>query len=334
MAGEAPAPPPAPPSALDGKKAGAASEVPPARNSQAAGPGKKTILIGTLAATLLGTVAAIALWVGRPTHPSVPSASPSTIQSAVSNETKLSEDLAAGMDGLIAAAAKVNRPRDEMTNLTDAKAKIVALASALKDGASADALAPVNEMARDISKKETTLLARNMKRQWKDLEEPPATDDPNAAKAVAALQSAKADMDGRLTTDFTNLDAAHAIEAARQALLSFGQFQGTYGDAAPVYIAARQKEFATLYSSIQAQSDQIVALANVPKPWFLASQARKQAYQLRQDNAVQAKALLAPLSALSGTTADLSQLNAAIAQLSATQKSVSDLYAASNAATL
>jgi predicted Ser/Thr protein kinase len=323
MAREAPAPPaiktaepvtrPAPPAAA-------------AATSQ--GPGRKTIIIGALAAMLIGTVGALALWMHLPAQFPAQSAAKAPVQAAASGaQANLSQSLASGMDGLIAAAGKANRPRDEINGLNLFKTNI--LAEAGKSGAGA---ASVNDMARDMAKKENAALARSAKRLAKDMEEAPASDDPNAAKAVAALQTAKSDMDARLAIDFTDLDAVSAMEAARQALVSFALLQSAYDTARPVYVSARQKQFAALYSSVQAQSEQVVALANVSKPWFLASTARKQAFQLRQDNAAQAKAVMAPLTALSGNTADLAQLTAAIAQVSAAQKTLSDLYTASNAA--
>jgi hypothetical protein len=194
----------------------------------------------------------------------------------------------------------------------------------------------VNAAAGDMAKSEIAILGRAARRMWRDLDGPPDTKGaPDAANALMKLKTAKAEMDARVATDLTGLDGGAAIEATRQALLSFGVFQDAYGAAAPFYVSARRKAFGDLYASVQSTSDQIVALAAVPKPWFLAPQARKQAYQLRQDSAAQAKTLLAPLSSLSATipaTTDLKQLNAAIAQAVAAQTALSSLHAVSSAA--
>ena len=57
----------------------------------------------------------------------------------------------------------------------------------------------------------------------------------------------------------------------------------------PAFIAAKRKAFDGLRTTTQAVINQVTSLAAVEKPWFLASQARKDAYKLRQDNASQVK---------------------------------------------
>ena len=286
----------------------------------------KPALIGSLAAIL--TVALI-LFLMMPRHRS--GTEPLPVSVATNAATGNSQaDLGKSLDALIAAATQVGRRQGEISDLTNARDKILALA-AQKSGAGDT---QVNDSARDLAKNEIAILGRSERRMWRDLGAPPdAKTSPDAANAVLKLKNAKTELDARLSTDLTTLDAAAAIEATRQTLLSLGLFQDAYSAAVPLYISARQKEFGALYASVQSSSDQIVALAAVPKPWFLAPQARKQAYQLRQDNAAQAKALIVQLGALPvATTTDLKQLNAAITQVQAAQTTLSSLYAASNAA--
>src|SRR5439155_1970776 len=223
-------------------------------------------------------------------------------------------DLGKSLDELIAAATQVGRKQSEISDLTNAKEKILTLAAQEKSGPAGSG--QVDDMARDTAKTEIAILGRATRRMWRDLGTvPDAKSSADTANAIVKLKSAKADLDARLAADLTTMDAAAAIEAARQTLLSFGLFQDAAGAAAPLYVSARRKEFAALYGSVQSASEQVVALAAVPKPWFLAPQARKQAYQLRQDNAAQAKALIVQLGALpAATTTDLKQLNAAMAQ--------------------
>jgi hypothetical protein len=283
-------------------------------------------LIGSLAA--IATVALI-LFLLMPKHrPGTELLPASVAANATPGDSQ--PGLSTSLDALIAAAAKAGRRPSEIADLTTAKDKILALAAQKNGGpAGADAL---NGAARDMAKNEIAILGRGMRRIWRDL----GSDIKNAsdaAKAVTNLKAAKAELDGRLAADLTALDAAAAIEATRQTLVSFGLFQDAYSAAAPFYVAARRKEFSELYAAVQSSSEQIVALAAVPKPWFLAPQARKQAYQLRQDNAAQAKALIVQLGAIpAATTTDLKQLSAAMVQLLAAQTTLSGLHAASEAA--
>ena len=290
--------------------------------------GIKPAIIGSLAA--VATVALV-LFLLMPGHRPATEPLPVAASQANASQTNGGQaDLSKSLDGLLAAASKIGRRPGEISDLTKAKEKILSLA-VQKDSGQA-----VNAAAGDMAKSEIALLGRAARRMWRDLDGPPDTKGaPEAASVLMKLKTAKAEMDARVATDLTALDGGAAIEATRQALLSFGVFQDAYGAAAPFYVSARRKAFGDLYASVQSTSDQIVALAAVPKPWFLAPQARKQAYQLRQDSAAQAKTLLAPLSSLSATipaTTDLKQLNAAIAQAVAAQTALSSLHAVSSAA--
>ena len=289
--------------------------------------GVKPAIIGALAAV---SAVALVLFLLMPGHRPATEPLPTAVaaNSAAANDSPA--NLSKSLDGLLAAASKVGRRPGEISDLTKAKENILSLA-AQKDSRQA-----LDAAAGDMAKSEIAILGRATRRMWRDLDGPPDTRSaPDAANALMKLKTAKADMDTRLSTDLTGLDAGAAIEATRQTLLGFGAFQDAYSAAAPFYVSARRKAFGDLYVSVQSTSDQIVALAAVPKPWFLAPEARKRAYQLRQDSAAQAKALLAPLSSLSATipvTTDLKQLNAAMAQAVAAQTALSNLHAVSNAA--
>jgi hypothetical protein len=287
----------------------------------------KPALIGSLAA--IATVALI-LFLLMPKHRPGTELLPASVTGNAAASGDSQAGLSTSLDALIAAAGKVGRRQSEISDLTTAKDKILALAARKNSGpAGADEL---NGAARDMAKNEIAILGRAMRRIWRDLGSD-IKNAPDAAKAVTSLKTAKTDMDGRLAADLTALDAAAAIEATQQTLVSFGLFQDAYSAAAPFYTAARRKEFSELYATVQSSSEQVVALAAVPKPWFLAPQARKQAYQLRQDNAAQAKALIVQLGVLPvATTTDLKQLNAAMVQGLAAQTTLSSLHAASEAA--
>jgi len=285
-------------------------------------------VIGTLAALVLIAVAGVLLLPRQKTAQPLPA---SAFAGSAPHPAK-QENLDKALDGVIAAAEKTSRPQSETAALTDAKTKILALV-AQKTPQASDQL---NEAARDMAKAEITALGRSTRRIWRDLGTLPDTQSAADPTSVA-LKNAKAEMDSKLAADLDTLDAAAATQATQQALDAYAAFQEAYAIAAPVYIAARKKDLANLLATAQSTTDQIVALAGASKPWFLASQARKQAYQLRQDNAAQAKALLTQLSSGASTaqsSKDMKLVAAAIAQLTAGQATLSSLYAASNAAKL
>jgi len=315
----------------------AAKPVPVAAKASSQAPQKKPSGKARLRPALIGSLAAVVavaavLFLLMPRHRPGTELLPASVPShAAAGDSRA--DLGKSLDELIAAATQIGRKQSEISDLTNAKEKILALAAQEKSGPAGSGQ-PVDDMARDTAKTEIAILGRATRRMWRDLGTvPDAKSSPDTTNAIVKLKSAKTDLDARLAADLTTMDAAASIEAARQTLLGFGLFQDAAGAAAPLYVSARRKEFAALYGSVQSASDQVVALAAVPKPWFLAPQARKQAYQLRQDNAAQAKALIVQLGALpAATTTDLKQLNAAMAQALAAQTTLSSLYAASNSA--
>jgi hypothetical protein len=196
----------------------------------------------------------------------------------------------------------------------------------------------LNGAAAQIFLSESAPLGRAEKRLWNMMSTPLDTASaPDAAQTLATLGQAKTNLDASLAADQGKGDAAPVIDATTKALTDFAAFQNAASLAAPYYAAAKRKQFATLYGALQTETGQIAALANVSKPWLLASHARKAAYQTRQDNAAQAKAAMTQLDALSPTLAkinDLKQLDAAIAQATAAKTTLDGLLAASNAAAL
>jgi hypothetical protein len=246
------------------------------------------------------------------------------------------------LGAVIGEASRIGRPQAEISGLTDAKAKLVLLAATIKDSGKGPqdtaVMEQLNTTTAQIFRDETSLLGRAEKRLLRNVSDPLDTKAlPDAAKAIATLQQAKTQLESTLAVDPTLLDAAHIVDALQQALTDFGSLQDAYGTAASFYLPAKQKEVTALLVSLQTLSGQVVALANVPKPWLFASQVRKRAYQLRQDNAVQAKALAAQMNDLSATVSkakDLRQLGAAITQAAQAKKSLDDLYTASSNAAL
>jgi serine/threonine protein kinase len=334
--------PPAPP-----PKPAPAAKPPVTQKVQAAikPPGKAS---GGRRATqlLLGSVAAIVLLAGvgavislrRPTGPTAPAPAVSPA-SPVAASQPLDKLLDEKMDAALAAATKAGRPQSETAALADAKDKLAALTATIKTGKPDPATQEqLNGIAAQIFHSESAALGRAEKRLWSNLSLPPDSKPaPDAAQTIASLNQAKAGLDAVLTSDLTKADAVQAADATRQALIDFGALQDAYALAAPYYADAKRKAFATLYGSAQAVAAQVTALANVSKPWLLASRARKTAYQLRQDNATEAKTVMAPLDQTAAAlpkTNDLRQLDTALTQAAAAKKTLDALLASSSAAQL
>jgi len=247
------------------------------------------------------------------------------------------------LDAVIDEATKIGRPQAEISSLTDAKAKLVPLAATAQDSGNGPqdtaAMEQLNTMTAQIFRDETSLLGRAEKRLLRNVSDPLDTKAlPDAAKAIAALQQAKTNLDGALAIDPTRLDAAHKSWTHCSKLSQISVCcRIPMAPAVSFYLPAKQKEVAALLVSVQTLSGQVIALANVPKPWLFASQARKRAYQLRQDNAAQAKALATQMNDLSATVStakDFKQLAAAMTQAAQAKKSLDDFYAASSNAAL
>jgi len=316
----------APTQAADsGKKTPAPKAVP---NKKQTRGGVRPAVFGSMAALTLIAAAALIFW---PHHRQ---AAPLPVSAFVSPQAAANsrEGLGAALDGVIAAAQKLNRPRTEVTALGDAKTKILDLVSQKRSGAADE----MKDAARSMAKAELAALGRSSRRTWRDLGgDPKLVSD--SANTIAALKTTKADLDAKLGADLTALDAAGAITATRQGLDAYAVFQTAFLAAAPQYVLARKQDLTNLLTTAQTTTDQIVALAGVSEPWFLASQARKQAYKLRQENAAHAKALFTQLSSAASvaqSSKDLKVVAGAIAQLTEGQATLANLHAASAAAKL
>jgi len=81
----------------------------------------------------------------------------------------------------------------------------------------------LNTMTAQTFRDETgPLLGRAEKRLLRNVKRSAGYESPlDAAKAIAALQQAKTNLDGALAMDPTGLDAAHIVDALQQALTEF-----------------------------------------------------------------------------------------------------------------
>jgi hypothetical protein len=229
-------------------------------------------------------------------------------------------------DTLLTKARDTHRPDAEINKLTAARSKFQALMDKAKTIAAApDAAAnlpPVitqlDQTAIDASRNEADALARAETEQWKAIQDQASPAVPESAKAFATVKDAKGKLDSALVAVVNSKDGANSVNAAVSALTAFGVFQSSYDAAAGVFVTARitakKQQYAAQDASLRQVAQKVIGLAVADKPGFLASRARKDAYQLLQDNAAQAKAQLTRLDDLSRTVSaasDVSQLDAA-----------------------
>ena len=306
-------------------------------------PRNRHKVVGVVAAGILilgAGAAALTLW---PRHQTGGDSKPLPVTPLASAPAVGRPDLGQEAGEIVEDAQKVGRPQKEIASLTEAKNKIAALDAQLKGlppGAASTETAPVvtqlNETAAEMSRSEVTVLDRAAKAQWKDVEQPLSQPvSAGASAAVAKVREAKTGLDASIAAVSQKNDAAGSIEGIRNALTAYGTFATAYAAVVPFYIPEKQKEFAAMEASARLASGKVVAFASASKPWLFASQARKDAYKLLQDNAAQATAQTAQLNTLSqsaASSASMKQLNAALTQGSKIAQSLNDLYAKSSAA--
>lgn len=259
-----------------------------------------------------------------------PAGAPAGAPAAGAETASSGQPLAKQMDGLIDAAGKVHARADDIALLNDTRSKLAGLVAA--KASAAELVAATSAMA----KSESDSLGRTQRRMWRDIGTLPAAGDAAGADVMAKLQKARTDLAAALAAP-PQQDAGQIIGQTRAAFLAFGAFQDAYGTAVPMLVTVKRSTFDGLHTAAQSLCDQVAALANVEKPWFLASTARKNAYKLRQDNATEAKALTQQMDDLARAVAasnDLKQLTAAISQATDDKSKAGQLYASSTSAAL
>ena len=245
---------------------------------------------------------------------------------------------------LLADAIRLRRPQREIAALTDANAKIAALASQIQGLAKGPGepaqtgplIVQMNDLGANMSRSEATALARAGRALWRDIEQPLGnTAAPDSAAALAAASQAKAKLDEAIAAVQNTQDPTASLDAARQALAAYDAFTTTYGAAAKFYVVARLNYLTAVAAAAHGTSDQLAALGKVAKPWVLASRARKDAYQRLTDNAALAQTQVAQLDELQREVAgasDLRRVSAALGQASTVKLRLDDLLANSSAA--
>ena len=273
-----------------------------------------------------------------------PSAAPAAALAPVAPARPVvSPALGGDIDGLMADAQRVGRPAKEIKALLGAKARIAMLSWQIRntpaaDGAKAAPLMTVlaNEAA-SASRGEAVALDGAAKAHRREVDQVLGRSGTGQGSgAVAAVAQADARLDAAIAAAPAAGDPVASIDAARQAVGDYAAFASAYSAAAHFYAPVKRAAFTAIEVRAQAMGDATIALsAAAPRPWLFASQARKDAYRLLQDNAARSRASMTELEQLSRTTAssnDLEVLDAAAARASSLSKALSSLYAASTAA--
>jgi hypothetical protein len=251
-------------------------------------------------------------------------------------------------DSLLTKAREAQRPDAEITKLGNSRSKFQALMEKGRSiAATPDAaknlppvIAELNQTSVEASRSEADALASAEAEQWKQIQDQAAPNSaPEAGRALAAVKDAKGKLDAALVSVVNSKDAANSINAAVSALAAYGVFQTSYDAAAGVFVVARlsakKQQYAAQDASLRQIAQKVIGLSAADKPGFLASRARKDAYQLLQDNATQAKAQITRLDDVSRTVSaasDLSQLDAATQPATDIEGSLSRLVSSSTTA--
>ncbi len=251
--------------------------------------------------------------------------------------------LEADLGGLMADVQHAGRPASEIKALLGAKARIAVLAWQIRnatagDGArSAPLIAALTTEASTASRNEAAALGHAADGHRREVEQVLGRSRTGqGSSAVAAVVDADTRLDAAIAAMPSSGDPVASIDAARRAVGDCAVFARAYGAATRFYAPVRRSAFTAIDSRAQGIGAAVIALsASAPRPWLFASQGRKQAYRLLQDNSARARASMAELDQLSRTVAsssDLDVLDAAVARASTTRQVLSSLYVASTSA--
>lgn len=333
-AGPAPTPPPSlrAPTAPESRTPAAAAS--PRR------PLDKRVLAGAGALVLAAGIGGVLLLPKHPPAPGVPTAS--APQLAITQAGPAAPPLAAAGDvrqiaaaasALVAEARQANRPSAELSALSGAAAKINALTA---QGPAQAARA--TEVAKAMASAEAAALDRSARGEAREVDRVLASSkggSAEASRALSAVRRAKTKLGASVAAASRAADGPAALQAARDALGAYSEFNSAYTDAKGYFVPARRAEFTALKGQIEGLADRVSAFADKKRPSLFAAGSRKAAYQKLKDNDVQAKAQRAQLAQLSKTVADATDVAAvddALRQATAIRQTLGALYDSSNAA--
>jgi class 3 adenylate cyclase len=250
--------------------------------------------------------------------------------------------LDAQASALLSDAQKADRPKGEISDLTDANTKIAAVATQLRALKPADKaktpplLAQMNSLASDMGQNEVTALAHSGNAMAHDIASSPGKSaGAGAAAAISAAKDAKSKFDDAVTAAQQAKDGPTSLKGASDALAAYSAFAAAYATAAPFYVTARRADIETASTAAHNIADQVAAMAKVTKPWLFASHARKDAYDTLTANATSAQGEVASLMEVerkAASASDLKKLSGDLARISTIKARLNSLLASSSSA--
>jgi serine/threonine protein kinase len=305
---------PAPKSSVSGARAGARKPAPHAsigRRWILAGVG--LLVVGSLAAGgMLMTFHKQRTQLTKLALPAAPAAKLLVTPSAAVPP----QDPAPALNDLIAEANQVGAPPGVLTAVSEARSKIESefaeirsLGSQPSDSARAtELLAALRGEAATLDTREAATLSSDTHRRAAEAVR--TLGDTAAAKTVAADAAVrKACAALTASSESETADPPSLVKMGRAALVEYAAFNRVYADASRLFAPARRAAFSHIESEAEGRAARAIAAARVAKPWFLASQSRKQAYLRLQSDAARAKVLGAQLAQLSQSVATSSDLH-------------------------
>ena len=246
---------------------------------------------------------------------------------------KPAPSLPTSMNELAAAAKASGRSDAEVAALTDAGAKLTAIAEKIAAGGDPAALtqlnADMNDVALTATRTQIAGLAADpvvlaVKSDFKaiasDQRSAGVKMDPAIAKAFGdadtALVTIKAASDAAAGTD-----AAIALEAAKSAQQSFATLVTLQPVASDAFVKTKRLAYTANSATARSIAGQIAQLATVKKPNVFASTERKEAYKYVAATDVWARSRMAEVDVVAGSVATADRKSAAkYATLAATAK--------------
>ena len=308
-------------------------------------------IAGGAAAVMVVGIAVVAMSSGHRTtrHPAQHAPAPAAAASAPSaTRTPPSTwpKVEPGAQALLAAAKGAGQASEQISGLSDEVAKIGALSAQARALASAPAgaaklpavVSQLDGEAIQLSQEEAADLdhaAQAQARQAEHILGKAKAGSSDASSALADLMQAKTKLEGASAGVAHASDAVGSLQAALGAVAAYGEFSSAFKATTGYFVPAEEAELSAVVTDSRAMAARIVSYSAKSKPWFLAPQRQKQAYQTLQTDAAQARARQAELEALDHAAtraATLKSLDAALARAGAIDRTMKGLYASSYAA--
>ncbi len=268
------------------------------------------------------------------------------------------QPLAGALTAVIAASRSARRPQGELVALEAGQQQLATLlAQSASQPANAALTAQINTLAADLARQQGGALSVDADRWFKSQQQQAGaarrglTPDGAAIvdRALNKARGASADVTTLAANSGRAPDAMKSLVAARAAVTAYAKLAAL--SVAPAIASARaaeaevgkvkerlarsRVEIENARTEVGRLSGQVAGLATIEKPGLFASNAKRQSYKLRKDNAARSRALAAEadrLAAQSAAASELGDLKSSLSRLQSLKSQTAELLAASNAA--